>query len=767
MSSWQLRIARFILKYRFTVLTVIVGLTALFMSQAVHMRFAQNLKDDLPKDDEEIIFLEKFHNQFSSSELMVLTVGGRRVFHYDVLSYIDRLTRLISGVHDIKDVISITNVYEIVGTPEGFEVKPFIEQIPRDTRELKQLERRALKNPEWVRDLISPDGTAAAINISIELLRDDATFRFKVVRDIEHILNSNPPPDGLEIHFTGISTFGIEAINTMKRDMKEFAWLTPIIVMLALFFAFRNLRGVIVPHAVLFASVVWVLGIFMWRGNSISMITTMLPTLIGVICLSDVIHVITRYYEESYRSRDKKQVLENTLAHMIEPCLLTSTTTAVGFGSLATSRLMQVRLFGYYSALGIMLAYILAITLTPIILSFLPLPRPGLQKRYQSGALTKVLHFIEDFVERDRFLIFGVTIICVALAVIGMFRIRVETRLSEFLPQDSPSVVGLRYLGEKFAGVSSLEMTLSGPPDMFKDPEALEQTEKLQNFLESLPEIDKVYSFANFVKKFHKAMNEDKPEFYSIPDSRDLIAQYLLLFSMTGREDLLGAFINYDYSWTRISARIKSMGSKGHLELLRKVEKWADENLPKSIDGKSLKFQTTGIVKLYAVITTALVRSQLQSLGLAAIAIALLMIIHMRSLRIGMTSMIPNLIPIVITLGFMGWLDIPLNVATVMISCIALGIAVDDTIHYLARYKHEVRSDSQRQIAPAMRRTMLNTGRAIIFTTVVIAGGFFVLSFSSFLTNRAFGILTGITMITALLADLFLLPVLVKTFKLK
>ncbi|HDH96479.1 MAG TPA: RND family transporter, partial [Proteobacteria bacterium] len=761
------RIARFILKYRFTTLIVVAGLTVLLLSQAVHLRFAQNLKNDLPKDDPEIVFFEKFHNQFSNSELSVITVSGRRVFHYDVLSYIDRLTRLISGVHDIKDVVSITNIYEIVGTPEGFEVKPFIEKVPKDTKKLKELERRALRNPEWVRDLISPDGTAAAINISIELLRDDATFRFRVVKDIEHILKKNPPPEGVTVHFTGISTFGVEALKTMKRDMKEFAWLTPIIVIITLFFAFRNLRGVVVPHAILFTSVVWTLGVFMWRGNAISMITTMLPTLIGVICLSDVIHIITRYYEESYKSRDKKQVLENTLAHMIEPCFLTSSTTAVGFGSLATSRLLQVKLFGYYSALGIMISYILAITLTPVILSFLPLPRAGLRKRYQTGALTKVLNSVEDFVERDRFVVFTITAICVIAAIVGITRIRVETRISEFLPQNSPSVVGLRFLCEKFAGVSSLEMTLSGPPEIFKEPEALKAVSKLQDFLESLPEVDKVYSFANFVKKFNQAMHEGKEEFYTIPDSRDLIAQYLLLFSMTGREDLLGAFINYDYSWTRISARIKSMGSKGHLELLRKVEAWADKNLPKTVNGKKLEFRTTGIVKLYAVITTALINSQLKSLGLALVFITILMIIHMRSLKIGLVSMIPNVIPIIITLGFMGWLDIALNVATVMISCIALGIAVDDTIHYLARYKHEVRSDEDRQIIPAMRRTMLNTGRAMVYTTVVIAGGFFILSFSSFLTNRAFGILTGVTMITALLADLLLLPVLVRVFKLR
>jgi hypothetical protein len=294
---------------------------------------------------------------------------------------------------------------------------------------------------------------------------------------------------------------------------------------------------------------------------------------------------------------------------------------------------------------------------------------------------------------------------------------------------------------------------------VFKEPWALAQVGALQRYVESLPESNKAFSVVDFVRTFNKVLHDDDPAFDRIPETRQAVAQYLLLFEMTGEQEMLERFVNADYSYTRISARIRSLGSAGHTELIEHIEKYASTQ----IDPR-LKFETTGMVVLYASYTTALVKGQINSLIIAFFIITLMMIVHLRSLKIGLLSMVPNLMPVVLTIGVMGMMDISLNVATVMIACIALGIAVDDTIHYLSRYGEELRAG--KSIDAAMERTIFGAGRGMIFTSLVITGGFFVLCFSSFHTNRAFGILTGITMITAVFADLLVLPVLIRTLKL-
>jgi len=281
---------------------------------------------------------------------------------------------------------------------------------------------------------------------------------------------------------------------------------------------------------------------------------------------------------------------------------------------------------------------------------------------------------------------------------------------------------------------STLEMTIEGPPGVFREEWGFEEVRKIQRFLESLPGVDKVVSFANFIREF----------------DRDIF-----LLETTDRFD---SFLSSDYSTARVSARIQPTSTAGQLELLSKVE----ESAPKELD-KRLRFRTTGAARLYATKATALINGQVRSLGFSMVVITLLLILYLRSIRVGLLSMIPNVLPVLMTLGMMGLSGISLNLSTVMISCIAIAIAVDDTIHFLVRYRREILTNGR--VTPAIERTMFESGRAMVFTSLVIAGGFSILLFSSFAPIEYFGLLTAFTMITALGADLLVLPFLIKLFK--
>lgn len=763
MKKFTSSFADFIIRFRVIILVVSLMLTiAACYVIAVDFSVAQNLKDDLPPDDPQIITFEKFLAEFGDAELLVVGIGANDAFSHDALSYLKRITDLCKEVENVQEVLSLTNAMEITGADGVLNVVPFLpeDRIPTDPVVLTGLAKKALGNRFWVNNIVSAGGDASSVNMKLSILEDDATYRFQVVDAVQKIIDDNPPPPGIQVHFTGVSVFGRDSIKAMKSDMKNYIWLMPVMILFILFLVFRTFRGVLIPQVVVLFSVCYTLALMFLIGKSITMISTMLPVLIGVISISDVIHILARYYEEGQTITDRKELVRSTIIHMMPPCFLTSTTTAAGFASLMVSDLTQVRDFGMFSAIGLILAFFIAMSICPIILSFLPVPKKKVRNIYAEGFFNKILKGVTNYTWRDRTVIPIFALLIFAYAIFGISHLKVETQLSKFLPQHAPSVTGLQWLQDKMAGVSSLEMTLEGDADVFKEPWALAEVEKLEDYLESLPEVDKVFSLVDFIKIFNKVLHDDDPVFERIPETRQAVAQYLLLLEMTGDDDLLESFINGNYSHTRISARIMSMGSHGHLDLIQHVQDFVDLTMD-----KRLKFEATGMVVLYATITNALVKGQLYSLIVAFIIITGMMIVYLKSVKIGLLSMIPNAFPIAVTLGMMGLMGITLNVATVMIACIALGIAVDDTIHYLSRYGEEIKKGCTQKIA--MERTMMGAGRGMIFTSVVITGGFFILIFSSFLTNRAFGILTAITMITAVFADMLLLPVMVKIFRLK
>ena len=755
-----LRIGDFLQDHRWPVLLIILVVSLYLGTGLRQWSVSQNFKDDLPENDPDIIAFDAFNDQFGGAELLVVTVTAPDIFTRENLALVREITRRMADVRGIEEVFSLTNISDIVGTEEGLEVNPFLEEIPESVESLAALRALALSEPSWVGNLISADGRVAAINGSMDWLEENPLVKLQAAGAVERLLAELERP-GVELRITGVSPILLETNKAIQYDLRTFLWLTPVLVVVLLWMIFRSARGVLIPLSIIILGVVWILGLYFRTGRSVTMITAMLPTLIGVIGLSDIIHMLSRYYEEAARGHPKRKAISLMTAHMIGPCFMTSTTTAIGFGSLFLSDIKQVKDFGLFSFVALMFVYLLGMTLVPIFLSFLRVPGRSAGRRYDKGPITRLLTAIERFVERDRFVTLTLCLVLGAVSVYGISILKVETQISRFIPQEAPAIRALCHLQENLAGVSQVEITLRGAEGVFKEPWALREIERFQRHVEGLSGVSKSFSVLDLIKEFNRAMNDGDDAFYRIPETRQLVAGYLFLFSMTGRPDLLDAFINYDESYTRISARVEAIGSAEQLRILREIDRWAQANLD-----PRLQMETTGVVKLYATITDALVRGQVRSLLIATLVIAVLMIAFLRSWKIGLVSMLPNLLPILTTMGFLGLFGFTLNVATVMIACIALGIAVDDTIHYLARYRKELDAADDGEIQPAMRRTLRHTGRAILFTSIVIAGGFSIFVFSQFVPNQTFGVAVAATMATAILADLLMLPLLVRKLKL-
>lgn len=755
--SLSRRYTTWVLEHRRAVLVGVVAVTAVLGAQLRLVSFSYNEQAEVIGDDPAMRELDRFNKYFGDDEILLVGLDTERVFSNDVLAYMRRLCGELERVEGVRRVAALTNASSIEGGGGLLDAQPFLGELPLGEEELRRKEREALANHFWVGDFISSDGRVAAIHVLVPSLTEDSNRRYRLAAAVRRLLAENPH-DGVTPHITGVSPILTDAMAAARRDYVHFLWATPLLVACLLFVVFRTLRGVALPLGVIGVAVVWTLGLLFTAGRSLSMMTTMMPTLVSIICLSDAIHILARYYELAAAGGGRREVVLRTMDDMIPACLLTSVTTAIGFGSLVVSDLRSIREFAVCSAVGIMLAYGLAVTVVPVVLSVLPLPRPEAQRRYAALLSARLLRRVAGLVRRDRRLIPAASLLLAALAVVGVLLLTVNVDLVDIMPQSAPSVRAQRFLQDRMAGYQSLELLIDGPPEQLKEPWALREVEELQQFTATVPGVEKVTSVVDLVKTFHRALSDDGERAYRIPDEPGRVDEYLLLLSMTDRADLMHAFAVPDFSSVRVSARVRAMGTARYSEVIEQVHAYAAAHLD-----PRLSLRSTGLVKLWTTKVIALVRSLLKSLVTAVVIISALMAIYFRSVRVALMCMVPNVLPAVVTLGLMGLLGVPLMVATSMVSCVAVGIAVDDSIHFLTRYRSERRAG--RSLGDAIDLTLASSGRAILFTSLIIAAGFSLFLFSGFAAIRWFGILTGFTMLVALVGDLLLLPYLIRRLR--
>lgn len=739
------KLTMLVLRHRVAVVVVLIVITAVLGFQLRLMNFGQNEREEILGDDPAIRDLMAFHRTFGDDEIVVVALDTERVFTNEVLAYVRRLTALLEQVKGVRRVVSLTNTMRLEGSGGLLDTQPFLGELPLDEATLRRKEREALADHFWVGDLISKDGKVAAVHAIIPALADDVLRRFQVVADVRRIVRENPQ-EGVRAYITGVSPIMTDALDSVKQDLWIFLGVTPALVSVLLVVVFRTLRGVVLPMVVINVMMVWTLGLFFSAGRSLTMVTAMLPTLVSIICLSDAIHIMARYYELAAESDDRREVVLQTMEHMLPACFLTSVTTAIGFGSLAVSEFKSIREFGVSAALGILLAYVLAMTVMPIVLSVLPLPGARAQERYGGLFSARLLRRVGRFVRRDRLWTpVGTAVLAVASAI-GILWLKVDVDILANMPRGAPAVRGQGFIQDRMAGFQSLELLISAPPAALKQPWALKEIDELQSLVASLEPIRKVTSAVDLVRAFDRAVGGD-----GTLREPGRVDEFLLLLSMTDSPGLLRAFATPDFSTVRISARIRPMGTSDYLRVLRQIDAFADEHLD-----PRLTCRTTGLVKLWATKVEVLIRSLMRSLAVTIGIIGVLMAIYLRSPWAAAVCMVPNLVPAAVTLGFMGAIGVPLMVATATIICIAIGIAVDDTIHFVTRYRAERMAGHD--LDAAAEHTLASSGRAIIFTSVVIAAGFLLFVLSRFGVIRWFGALTAFTMVVALAGDLLLLP---------
>jgi len=736
-------IAKFLYKYRYFLLSFITGLT-LFFGFSINIETDNSLKAWFSEKDPNYILYENYRAEFDEGRFLLVVLKSENIFTLDVLNYIKQKTEELESIAQVDGVYSLANSNKVIGTSEGLEIQPLLSEL--DSINLYRIRKYALQDELFKNYLISPDGNFTAIVINFK----DMSFKEgdQTIFQIEEILGKNKPVD-VDIYSSGDRKAMSEFNKYTKQTQELFLILIILIICISIYILFRSFYKTFIILINIGISLCWTLGFYSVLGFTFNVITVLLVPLITVLSIADCVHII-KYFDEVRGDFNKEGALISTIEYITIPCFITSITTAFGLLSLSVSRINAVRYFGIGSAAGIMFAFLVSIITVPFFLTSLPIQ----QIKEKGFSWDNILNSISNFNKKNYKKILTISVLIFTVAFWGVKQIKIETNQFEWFPKKGDFYKSTLTVQDNLSGVDNLEVMIEGKEDLLKRPDILIMIDKLTSEIGKLPHVKKVISLTDYVKRIHKVLHEDNPYFYKIPDSQSLIAQELFLFTLSdsGLSELY-KFVTPDYSKGRISIKTKVLSSEESIKLGNIIERKAKE----IFSGTEVQITMTGTLYLYNLNQKYLLESQIKSIILSFLSVIGFLFFMFRSAKYGFFSILPNLLPIILILGVMGWAGIDLNIATVMVAPIALGIVVDDTVHFITRFRKEHKFEHI-ALHEVLRKTTNSVGNAIIFTSLINIMGFLILLISRFQPTRQFGFLISLTLFFALIGDLVLLP---------
>ncbi len=769
--------------HRWTILLIcliVLGAAVLFGLRArFNNSFNAYFDEDDPTYTEFLDFREEFGSDETSYILYTAPKAEYGVWDMDVMKKINALTLQLEKIPFVKEVVSLTNAEFVEGRDGDLLVHDMMEEFPATQEELLVLRERVLNKPLYVNGLTSKDARFGAIILEMEKASIDPidAIRYnpeqgndmnnlypQITYDrIEEIL-SLPAYADLDFYHTGDVPLNACYNRISQTESSRLAIIAFIVIGFLLFFFFRNIMGVVGPLLIVFCSIFVTVGFVGLMSWDFDLMFIMLPALLVAVGVADAVHILSEYNHYMEKGEDRKKAVQQTLYLVGVPCLFTSLTTMAGFASMSISPIKAIKHFAIYSSVGVGAAFVLTVTLLIVLLS-LGRRRPNKNKQKNSGSaenrlLEKALAGISQINISYKRLILLIAGVAFVFSAVGMTRLKVDSNfLSEFSQKADIRRI-TEFVDRIMGGTTSFSYVFdSGQTDGVTDPVFLRQIEAVQKAAENKDIIMKAYSVVDMLKDINREFHNGDPAYYKIPETQQQAAQLLLVYEMSGGDELAD-YLSGDFRKARLELRCQAVESSRYKTVVDELNAFI-----RSLHGSEQFSQPTlsGMGTLWLRLLEYITWSQIEGFTLAFCVIAIMMSIVLGSLRVGLLSMIPNLTPIVITLGMMGWLDISLDYVKLLIGCVAIGIAVDDTMHMIIRYQHEFTRHLNYQ--KALTAAFTGVGRALFITSVVLVAGFLVNVFSIMQTLVDFGILVAMTIFVALLADFFLLPALLLVFK--
>lgn len=727
-------ITTFILRRRRLLLVVVCLLALAAVIPASRVRFDNAIEIWFLDDDPGLAIYDEFSESFQADEIAVIGVFHDDIFNTDILSVIDRITTAAAELDYVFRVQSLTNSTLASRADDGFLDPHFRESV--------------MASPIMNGTLVSTDAAAAAIVVYYSRAGEAAELKYEFVSALEAIATRETEGTSASFALTGAPVMGKVGQAKNQQDMVTLVPIMILVILLITFAVFRSIWLALLPLAVVTIAIVWSFAFMAVLGWHMTMISAMLMPLILAVGVADTIHVITRFHGQLVQGSNRLQAVRSSLLQLLRPCFLTTITTMIGLLALLVSEIGPVRQFGVVAAVGVLGAFLISITLVPALLISLPAISRGISVRTE-GVLGGFLRWANRQSRNRPGAIVSVTLIVVVGSAWLATRVTVGLDPLTWFPAGDPFRVATQRVDEAFGGSLSMEFLVSAPAKNLNEPAVLRRLESFESWLLEKTEITRTFSIADMVKEAARVAREEGAAGYALP--RTQLVSDALLDSMR-RSGQLDGWVQPDYSSARVSARIPAAVAQEIVRQTPSIRKYLQDEFA---DGE-LRVQMTGHAVLVGQMQDYVVRSQATSFAVALVAISLLILLLSGSLSLGLLAMIPNLMPLVVGLGAMTILGVDLNPGTVMITAVALGIVVDDTVHFITALKRELRHNSD--ISLAAENAINNVGRPVVVTSILLALGFSVMLLGSFLPSRQIGGISALIIVVALLADLILLP---------
>lgn len=731
-------IALQIIRFRRIIIISVILVTAVMAYFMKDIRVDPDVFNYLPEDDEKAMMFRKVGDQYGGNYIGIIGLESENVFRTSTLESIRRITDTLRYIPGVGTVTSLTNVMDIKGSEWGIEVGKLIDKysLPTTDEEIAALKKYTLSQDMYRGTLVSDDASFTAIMVKIR----EGIDKIEVARNIKEVIESLGLKE--KLYFGGLP-FAINSLGEIiMGDLLILAPLTALVIILTLLFFFRNLRGVILPLVTVLVSIIWTVGLMCLLGVSISIISDTIPVILLAVGSAYTIHVVNRVMQTP--GKDPRESLLKALSYIIVPVFLAAVTTMAGFISfIFGSYLTMIGTFGAFMALGIAFAMILSVTFAPALMASFPLKNQGrtISTRDPSHLLDRILTLLNKsiFNHPSRFLTGWLALVLIAIA--GSILVRRNVDIIDYFKKDDPNHVAEQVLRKKFGGSMPVYVTFQGD---VQSPVLLNRMEEVATYMESSGEVVHAQSVADLVCEMNEVMGEG----YSIPDDPLKIQQLWLLLE---GQDMMEQLVSYDLNEGLINATFNT----GDVDSMKVFE----ERLQAFIDlrqSEECSIGFTGLPSLYLRIDQSIVSSQLQSLIYATILVLFVVSVVLRSIRNGLTSLIPIVATLLVLFGFMGFTGIALDIATVLVGSVSIGIGIDYAIHMITHFNHEVRSG--RSAEESIHHAITVSGRAIIINVLSVALGFSILLFSNLVPLQRFGLLVAVTMVTSGAASITLLP---------
>jgi hydrophobe/amphiphile efflux-3 (HAE3) family protein len=732
-----------IVRFRWLVIFGFLAVALIFGSQIPRSEIESDMKAMLPQDIESRLNTDKIDELFGGTEMLMVIVKTEDVLNAETLKRIEDISKQMKRIKGVDKVLSLFELKNIKGEEGAMIVEPAVERIPR-TEEQREILRKEIKENDVVYgSVISEDFTLTAV---IALLKANVSDTI-IVEEIRQLIQANPGEG--EIVMGGLPFTRVQVTRSIRGDLRRLLPLGLLIMLLFLFVCFQQLRGVVLPFAVVIMSILFSMGLIPLLGWRIHVISILLPIMLIAIANDYGIHLIAKYQELNYEENpySKKELAMEIFSHLTKPVLLTGLTTMAGILCLLGHVVIPARQISVLAASGILFALAASLFFIPAVISMLPKAKPVIHSRNSKRPLLeRMLRLFGKIVTSKPKEIIVFAIISALVVSVGMFFVVVDTDPNKYYPKDHPVPYAARLINDNLGGAQNVSVVFQGD---IKDPRIMNKIDNMEHELQEMPEVGNTTSIVRVVRQMSRALNDRDEEGYDrIPDTRNAVAQYFELYSMSGDPDDFEKMVDFPYEHALLTARLNTASTK-------KMDHVIDR-LKERIKNDQDVLLVGGFGSILSELAHKIVNGQFLSLGLAIFVVGVLLMILFRSVTAGLISAIPLAISITTLFGLMGIFRIELNVATAMLSSIMIGVGVDYTIHFLWRFREERQGglDSKEAVV----KTLTTTGRGIVFNALSVIFGFIALLTSSFMPVRFFGFLVVVSITSCLIGALILIP---------